>query len=259
MIFGVDTISESLDDLRARGISMAAPALVPWMMADIVEHLEHTEVYGSHVAAKATKPPEPFTHAYGDSRWQVFSHTMQDLVLAPHWFEYALAMFPIARAYFGGEFPRLYSLNAFWSQPAEGELYGDTQWWHRDGDDPHQLTAFMFGTDVMVRDDGSHLYQVGTHKIRDEDLGWPFREDPPELPAEVFGFGGTVFFVDTNGLHKAIRPITRPRLLVWARWSTANPPASYGWDELRPVRRELLRSRYPDDPTLQEAVRLVVD
>ena len=208
-------------------------------------------VYNAHVCAKATEPPQPWADANFDRRWPVFSHAMTDVIAAPYFFELALSFFGTARDYFNGRFPRLYSLNAFWTLPGEG-IYRDTQSWHRDSDDPDQFTLFMYGTDVLVPEDGAHLYQRASHVFAVDDMPLDARVETVTGPA------GTLIIEDTNGLHMALRPTTRPRLMLWARWSTANPPKSYGWDKLEPVKKEVLEERYPEDPELQEAVRLVV-
>lgn len=250
-----------LEDLRRDGIHLPAP-MAPGEVSDIVASLASRRMFASHVAAKATEPPAESVHEALARGWPVFSPVMADVVMAPRLLEHALRYFWAARYYFGGAFPRLYSLNAFWTCPTPPghPLYTETQAWHRDGDDAHQFTIFAYGTDVLVPEDGEHLYQRGTHLVDDDHIGWPFREEPPDpsTVAHVLGPRGTVMIVDTNGLHKAIRPSTRPRLLLWARWGTANPPRSYAWDQLHPVPRGWLGSRYPTDPEIQEAIRLVV-
>lgn len=248
-------------DLKIDGIHVLDPSPLSQKQAfDIKKYLMEQAVWDRHVCAKSENPSATFAEAI-EHRWPVFSPTMEAIITAPHFFEVALSFFPHAQRYFG-EFPRLYSMNAFWTQPAgDGHVYMDTQAWHRDGDDQHQFTIFGFGTDVETMADGGHLYQIGTHHIPDDQLSYPFREDPPVGEAKIkpiVGPAGTLFIVDTNGLHKALKPTTNPRLLIWARWGTANPPRSYEWDSLKPVPKEKLGNRYPDDPALQEAIKLVV-
>ena len=245
-----------LDELRVDGI-WYPPPLAPAKVDDIAACLRRAPLYASHVSAKATEPPTDYDDAV--RRWPIFSPQMEPLILAPHWFEYALSFFDMAREYFGA-FPRLYSFNAFFACPLVGPLYTDTQAWHRDGDDTHQFTIFMLGSDVMKAEDGEHLYQRGTHLIDDDHLGRDWRETPKDtsIIEHVLGQRGTVILVDTQGLHLGTRPMTKPRLLVWARYAVSNPPASYHWDSLKPVAKEKLGDRYPTDPQLQEAIRLVV-
>ena len=257
----------AIDNLRREGIyRWPGRAMSDRDVGELNDELMKSPIFASHVAAKATESSQPFlkvaTGVNHQWMWPIFSNHMHDLIRAPHWFELALSFYPMAEAYFDGEFPRLYSLNNFWTAPAE-TIYTDTQAWHRDGDDRRQLTLFMFGTDVAAIDDGAHLYQRGTHRIPDDKLGRPFREDPPQpngrsIVETVTGPRGTLMLVDTGGLHKAIPPKTKPRLLFWARYGVSNPPASYAWDSLSPLPRAEIGDRYPSDPKLQEAIRLVV-
>jgi hypothetical protein len=219
-------------------------------------YLSSVPVYRHHIAGKATESAPNFATAWKQG-WSVFAPKTEDVIKAPHWFETALSYMSLAKAYFRQQ-PRMYSISAFWTTPAEGPLYGDTQTWHRDQDDKFQMTLFMLGSDVPDPSEGAHLYQRGTHRTPDADLG----RDPPSPPpcgivSTVYGPAGTLVVADTWGLHKAIRPAKLPRLLVWARYAVANPPFTYVNDGLAPVSRDLLGDRYPTDPELQEAVRLV--
>lgn len=249
-----------VEALKVNGIyAYPKPLLSRQNLIEFRKHLDVALVYNSHVSAKATEPPVKLQEAITEKRWGVFAPPMAALIRAPFWFELATSFFELAKEYFDGEFPRLYSLNAFWTKAIEGPLYMDTQAWHRDGDDRKQMTLFMLGSDVPDPSEGAHLYQKGTHKILDSDLGRNFRDAPPmDLVESVIGPAGTVFIVDTGGLHKAIRPATKPRLLVWARFGVSNPPQSYGWDGLSPLPKVEVGDRYPINPELQESIRLVV-
>lgn len=240
-------------ELLRDGVCLAPPML-PDQVDELAADLRTRRMYDSHVAGKATQPPADYAEAaFG---FFTFAPSMLDVVLAPHWFERSVAAFSLARDYFD-EFPRLYSINAFWTIP--GRFYSATQAWHRDGDDVKQLTLFMFGSDIEEYDDGAHLYQCGTHRLTDADLGRPWEAPPDGAVMRVLGARGTVFAVDTGGIHRALTPVRRPRLLLWARWGTSNPPRSYAWDDTAPVPRVLLGDRYPEDPELREAIRLVVN
>lgn len=257
----MSSIDRMVKSLQSDGIYVCPdPVLNDVEMTGLTAALMDATQYRSHVAGKTEETVPNYSEAIR-AGWSIFAPHMHDLIMAPCWFEVAMSYFGVAQAYFGGKFPYLYSLNAFWSAPAAGDLYQDTQAWHRDGDDPHQLTLFMLGTDVLSLDAGAHLFQRGTHHITDDQLGWPFRQDPPDQSWTelVMGPRGTMIVCDTNALHKAIRPVTTPRLLVWARWSTACPPQSYQWDKLSPLPAAKLGNRYPSDQELQRAINLVVN
>lgn len=244
-----------LGNLRQDGVVRGLP-MGRREVGEFADHLRHCEVYDAHVRAKSKDH-----RVWGDgvaAGWPMFCHDMRDVVMAPHLFELALSTFPVAQGYFG-EDPRLYSVNAFWTQPAPNfEPYQDTHSWHRDGDDRKQLVLFLYGTNVLCQADGAHLYQRGTQVIADDALGRDFRAPHQNEIACVLGIAGTTFLADTGGLHLGLRPQNGRRMLAWARWGVSNPPQSYVWDQLSPLPRHRLGARYPSDPALQEAIRLVV-
>lgn len=230
-----------LEALRRDGIARIAPFAG---VAEFVAHLAARSVYNAHVRAKASEPPLPLDRALAERRWPAFCSDMIDVVLAPGFFELALSTFGLAELYFG-EFPRLYSMNAFWTQRTDGAPYKDTHAWHRDLDDRKQFVLFVLGTDVAAPEDGAHLYQRGSHEAEFGEV------------ETIVGPAGTAFLVDTRGLHLGVPPRDR-RMIAWARWGVSDPPVSYEWDRLSPVPRGSLGARYPDDPRLREGVRLVV-
>lgn len=169
---------------------------------------------------------------------------MQDLILAPHFWEWALSFSSYAEAYLG-ERSLLYSLNVFESVPSDMPPHPGIEVFHRDYDDIRFIALFLYLTDIHPGD-GSHLYQCGT-----QDGGKETRI------VEICGGRGTAFFADTRGLHCGRRPTTGPRRLAWARWGVSDPPASYMRDQLQPIPRERLAHRYPSDPGMQRCVQLV--
>lgn len=250
------TYEGALETLRTEGVARG-PAMPPSHAEALAAHLRGCQVYDAHVRAKS-RHGAPWGDGAG-AGWPMFCHDMRDVMMAPHLLELALETLPVARDYFG-EPPKLYSLNAFWTQQARGEhsLYQDTHGWHRDGDDRKQLVLFVYGTHVLAQQDGAHLYQRGSHLVADDKLGRDFREPPQGEIAVVLGIAGTTFLADTGGLHLGLRPQHGRRMLAWARWGVSDPPQSYVWDQLSPLPRHRLGARYPSDPVLQEAIRLVV-
>ena len=241
-----------LNKFRKTGIAFA-----PWVMpnqevTEFISYLDDCYVGNAHVVAKASEFKE-FSEASVNESCPVFRHFMQDVILAPHFFEYALGCFDYAAGYFG-EFPRLYSVNCFWTKPSHNE-YVDTHRWHYDTDDNKQFALFMYGTDVYKINNGAHRYQIGTHVGNHIDHEW---NDPPLPVVEtVIGPAGTMFFEDPSGYHIGIRP-DKLRMFAWARWGISEKPSSYIWDKLEPIPRALLGDRYPYDKQLREAISLVV-
>lgn len=210
-------------------------------------HLERVPHYPGHVLSQGD--------GYGrDYEWaqahETTSHRMEDVVRAPYFLDFALSFTDLAEAYLGS-FPRLYSLNAFWTRPGLGDPDPNIQEWHRDRDDRKFLVLFLYGSDVLADEDGPHCFARGTHRMNDGK----HREPAGEPVERVYGPAGTFFFADTSGLHRGIKPVRGERLLAWARWGVSDPPASYGWDGLSPVKLE----RAAPSERIRESTRLVVE
>lgn len=245
-----------LSNLQTNGVVIA-----PWRfgereLAETIACMDERQVWPAHVACRLKIPDYPaggktMREARADGEWSTFAPSMETVVCAPHWLECAISVFPLVKTYFKGDFPRLYSLLCFWTQPGNVP-YVETHDWHRDCDDHKQLGLFMFGTDVLDEGDGFHLYQRGSQNtVGDENL-------PPDTVAIVKGPAGTMFLEQPFGRHRGERPQNKPRLFMWARYGVSNPPASYQWSDHKPVSRDLIGDRYPADPEIQETIRLVV-
>ncbi len=257
----------ALDMLNHNGTTMI-PSLPKEHVDSMLNYWADKLVYNAHVSMHSTEPPVTFAEALKQNRWQCFSLEMKDVVSAPYFFEIALGVMDLVFNYFG-EMPKLYSMNVFWTQPASGPQYADTHAWHRDGDDRKQLAMFLYGTPVIQRENGAHLYQKGTHilppgpgvnerqLLADQRLGRDPNNCPPETLVTILGDTGTMFLSDPNGLHMGLRP-NQLRMLAWARFGVSEPTASYVWDHMSPVSKSVLVDRYPTDPSLQEAIRMVV-
>jgi hypothetical protein len=254
----------TLDKLRKDGIAPAPWAMKTLELKTFHDYLNGCEVGNAHVWAKINQSA-PMLAVRGGN-WSMFCHKMQDVILAPYLFEYALQGYDIAEAYFG-QTPLLYSMNIFWTQPGTN-IYGDTHDWHRDGDDQKQLAMFMYGEDIFRAEDGAHLYQRGTqalfigdtarsHAEADASLRRDPRSPPAGIVETVLGPAGMMFFTDPSGLHMAPRPAARPRMLAWARWGISPTPEAYRWDGSQPIDKALLGDRYPSDPKLQTAIKLI--
>lgn len=245
-----------VDELRQYGFVRAPWMLSPLSIAHIEGHFMHCTAWPAHVVCKVPGYPAggmTVSDALTMTDWPMFSVRMQDVVSAPHLFELALIGLGVAGAYFN-EPARLYSMNAFWTQPAS-RSYEETHYWHRDGDDRKQMALFVYGADVLEIADGPHRYERGTHTEPPGHLHHPVDENNV---TDVYGPAGTVFFTDPHGIHQGIRPSRGRRILMWARYGVSDVPASYVADQLSPASRDVLGDRYPTDPDLQKAIELVV-
>src|SRR5262249_13350361 len=106
--------------------------------------------------------------------------------------------------------------------------------WHRDADDVKFVPLFVALTDGVVQE-----------------------LKAPVGVVQITADAGQAFFSNTMLEHRGLLP-TQERIIFWARWGVSDPPASYVWDQLKPVDKELLGNRYPEDPRLQRMLRLVV-
>ena len=224
-----------LEQLQRDGLVPVGSMPVPHVDA-IVAHLSQHQRYACHVE-RDRKP-----YAGGE----VACWGMDALLTAPHFFEFALSFADLAGAYLE-QTPHMYSVNVFETYPSNSRLNPDIQEFHHDKDDVKFLALFIYLTDVNNPSDGSHQYQLGTHRSKDS-LG----------TVDVCGPRGTAFLSDGRGQHRGLRPVDKARTIAWARWGVSNPPASYLWDKMKPVSKTLLGDRYPTDPTVQDSIRLVV-
>lgn len=224
-------------DLRADGLDWAGGNMTPSDTQEMLAYLQTRPTYHGHVKGASVA-----VHTPGNSTcW-----AMEDVLRAPHFFEYVLGWTPLVRNYLYQE-PLLYSVNVFTTYPISGPMNPDIQAWHRDRDDVKFLALFVYLTDVMDSNDGAHLFKKGTHSGAEDGR-----------VSTVLGPAGTAFFADTRGLHMGMRPTQYPRTMAWARWCVSDPPASYKWDGQEPCSRDALGYRYPVDETLRSSIRLVV-
>jgi len=137
--------------------------------------------------------------------------------------------------------PTLYSVNLWWSYPAEGEPWPPhSQTFHRDDDDFRFFTLFVYLTDVPDLKHGPNQIVAGTHrwdvtssmahKAHADDVRagtkaaidlagrFPKGPVPDEHIVSTLGPAGTAFVADTRALHRGLPPIAAPRLMFWARY-----------------------------------------
>jgi hypothetical protein len=55
------------------------------------------------------------------------------------------------------------------------------------------------------------------------------------------------------------KPKKQPRGMAWARWSVDPEPCTYKIDCLSPLNRDLIGKRYPQDETMRNIIRKVVN
>lgn len=127
----------------------------------------------------------------------------------------------MAAAYLGCV-PTISGLRIDWSYPGNGAGY--VQQFHRDYDDWRFLKLFMYLTDVDD-DSGPHEYVAGSHRGFGQLRATLY--DPESLRkrygaeslVRVHGPRGTLFMVDTWGIHKGNVPVSGPRMLLQIQYS----------------------------------------
>jgi hypothetical protein len=182
----------------------------------------------------------------------------QDLLDHPEIIDVALneQLLRAASAYYG-QVPRLYRVAVWWSPPND-TLQG-SQLFHYDGLDNRQAKVFINLKDVTPG--AGPLYfldaaqsaifnaRVGYSKdrIADEDVFSIFR---PEYLHCAAGLAGEGLILDTGRcLHYGSRRNSEGRLIFMINYSRVNcVEPGKGCPVLDPVREEIARTRYADDP-----------
>ena len=221
-------MSDPLHEIQDRGFTVADSGLSAAQAANAIDYLAPLPIYlGGHVRQYASGGVAHMADV--SKEWAVSGghalacYDYEAVVRCPHLVEKALMFADLAEAYFGRE-PLLYSLNGWWAFPA-GNVYPETQAFHRDVDDEKFLAVFFYLTDVST--DGPHEFIDGSHR----DPNVPANA----APSAIYGPAGAVFLAHTYGYHRGRKPEDNPRLAAWARFGVSDPPLSYGIDKLHPV------------------------
>lgn len=183
-----------IDSLRARGVARLSQ--IPWI-DEFTEHLSKCVVHLGHVRSRP--------------RHGIFCNSMEDVMAAPHFLEYARALTPIASEYFRAP-AHLWSLNAFYTDESTPYI-GSVNGLHRDREADKILVLFVLGYDTAI--DGAQIL------VND-------RYDGAEV---IYGPAGTAWLADTTCLHCGLLP-RKPRMIAWARWAPNERPAAAQAEQL---------------------------
>ena len=116
------------------------------------------------------------------------------------------------------------SINAsfFISNPlktSENEKYRNAQYFHYDNDFTKFIKLYIYLNDVD-HDNGPHIYIPGTHKLKKKDnklcrLYTDTNIKNNYKESKIFtGNAGSMFFVDSFGIHKGLTPLNNFRLML---------------------------------------------
>lgn len=234
---------EPLDRLRAEGCAMLN-LLTRKQIAETNAFLAEQPVFmNAHVPQTARNRGEGMVpRKVADGCECICVHTTA-AIMAPHLFERGLETIHIAAEYLGRFPPVAYSMNAFWTRPGPAGTRPDIQEFHTDADDKRFLPVFFYLTDVLKDEDGPQEIINARGNV-----------------CKIFGRAGTVFLSDTSRMHRGLKPTSRERGIAWFRWGVSDHPPANVWDKIQPIARTMLgQRRYPSDPRLQEAVKLLVE
>ena len=207
-----------LQTLLADGLAMLPALLDPSQIADIHAYLRSRPLspHGRTAPRFLADAPPPGV--------RMAEYSLADVIGCPHLLELANStpLIRLAAQYIGCK-PTISAIGLRWSYPQEGTGTG-LQGFHRDCDDWRFLKVFAYLTDV---DEGAgpHVYVKGSHRERctvrlspyaDEDIA---RRYGQQKIVSVIGPAGTVFAVNTHGVHKGLLPGSKPRLLLQIQYS----------------------------------------
>jgi len=176
--------------------------------------------------------------------------------------------------------PTLYSVNAWWSFPAEKPELFYSQYYHRDTDDWRFVTLFIYLTDVGA-DGGPHQVIPGSHSLEgmqtlsgrgswfkpfdvastfSNAMGADFAEECERRfgshAETLVGPAGSMFLVNTLALHRGLMPTRAPRLLMWARYGLG-PTVISADREHGPISRRQIPTALADSPRNRYVNRLL--
>jgi hypothetical protein len=276
-----------LEELRRNGFAKLPMTLPPEAIAALRTYFDANPVHRGPYVFSFDGRPKSMAAAGAD--FQMACYRFDQVVRAPHLVDTfnAPRLIDLIEAYMGCV-PTLYSLNGWWSFPANRPELTYSQHFHRDVDDWRFVTLFLFLTHVNEMSGphqiitGSHTREgmqkvvakarAAGHDVSNDDLEESFRfpdnftEEFSGKCESVFkesifdatGPAGTMWLVNTMALHRGLVPLTRGRLIVWARYGFG-PSVNSADLEQGPISRRLVPTRVADTPRNRFVNRLLFD
>lgn len=266
--------------VQDKGCADLGSGLDAAQLADVHGHLRSKPLLLAHDAHMGKTRVASIDDVPHDQNYACYDYL--DLWSSPHLIELAAhdKVLDVAQGYFGC-IPTLYSINAFWSFPNR-QPHPYSQVFHRDWEDYRSLVAFTLLTTVESPEEGAHYYVETSHEVdkfeealradgvspavterlsaRGEEIA-PLAMKLFEHTARRFdGPAGTSFCIDGYGLHRALVPQSRPRLLLWMRFGNFFNEAAYKRPQLagdRAAAQSVLR-RIPGTPRHRYIFRYLI-
>jgi hypothetical protein len=272
----------AMQSVIATGCADLGQAWSPDQVEAVHSHLKAKRVLLCHVPNISDKSVPSLKDVPAGENYATYEFL--DLWSSPHLLEMAAQdrFLDLAQAYLGCT-PTVYSINAFWSLPNR-EPHPYSQLFHRDWEDFRSLVVFTLLTPVDTPEEGAHYYVESSHAVDGFEAGLKrkgvdaadiqilsSRNNAAIAPVASRLFGssarrfdgpaGTSFCGDGYGLHRALVPQSRPRLLLWFRYGNFYNEAMYSTPLRGATRADAERAlaRIPKTPRQQYAFRYIVD
>ncbi|PSK94454.1 phytanoyl-CoA dioxygenase family protein [Taibaiella chishuiensis] len=212
-------IDKHAEDLKENGYTKFGIVLNEQEINGLKQYLKDLPVYNTY------KPQDRFTMDSVPEDCHVASFDEQNLVKNELILDLVNdeSLLEIARRTLGAT-PTVSEVGGWWSFAGKKKAK-DAQLFHRDVDDFKFLKLFIYLTDV-TKDTGPHIYVAKSHnknlatklkRYTDEEVDTLLGKE------NVLSFEepkGSVFLVNTYGMHKGLLPVTDNRLLIQIEYST---------------------------------------
>jgi len=274
-----DNFRGLLGDLRER-----SHAKIPLSVANLAEvrrYFERQPVYkGSHIFGFDGRPREL---SEVRAEFPMAGYTTDQVLRAPGLIDLMNdpRLIDLVECQLGCV-PTLYSVNAWWSHPANKPELTYVQYFHRDTDDWRFVTLFIYLTDVG-HDGGPHQVVPGSHSLEGtrrlarkaswwprfdveqsfvDDMGEEFSANCERLfkdeAVDLVGPAGSMFLVNTMALHRGVVPSRTARLVVWARYGLG-PNTNSADLERGPLGMRMMQTGLADTPRNRYVNRLLFE
>ncbi|HLG49059.1 MAG TPA: hypothetical protein VKY24_22635 [Reyranella sp.] len=275
-------VTPAMQSVLATGCADLGRTLAEDQVRSIHSHLQTKHLLLCHVPHISTRAVSSLKDVPADESYATYEFL--DLWSSPHILEFAAQdrLLDLAQAYLGCT-PTLYSINAFWSFPNR-QPHPYSQLFHRDWEDFRSLVVFTLLTPVDTPEEGAHYYVESSHtedKLEESLRGKGIaaadlqvlstRDNNAIAPVamRLFGDGarrfdgpaGHSFCSDGYGLHRAVVPYSRPRLLLWFRYGNFYNETMYTTPLRGATRAEakLALQRIPSTPRHRYVFRYIMD
>jgi hypothetical protein len=234
----------------------------------LLDYLKKKSCYSGHVKPQGSGIPRTFCESLentSDINSGFICYGFEDVIHAPLLFDFMMDFNDVAIDFFKPSVPNFYSINAMWKKSS------GSPGWHYDVDGDRLLVFFMYGSDILNKEDGPHCFIKGSHRwgnelresLHNSEPGTEPNDEHKDKVLEIYGEKGTFFLSNPCGLHNGLAPFDGrpPRLLIWGRWSDFNPPRTYESDKLYPIQSSSIPMSgwTRGNKSIRECTKLLVD